>query len=244
MLKDITGEKFGRWTVIERGPNSNGKSKFARWWCKCDCGNPELKLVPGARLRNGQSRSCGCLSREVASARQKKYNTYNLDGEFGIGFTFNTDQYGRNEFYFDLEDYDKIKDYCWNFQKPNGYVQARDIENKTQVQMQQIILPVEEGFEADHIHGKDSRNDNRKSNLRVATHSQNLKNLSLSRANTSGVTGVCWVERKGKWVAYITVDGKRKHLGSFINFDEAVNARLNAEYKYFGEWSHTYSQTI
>lgn len=240
----MTGKKFGRWTVIERGSDSKGKAKFAQWWCKCDCGNPELRLVAGARLRNGKSQSCGCLFRELSSKSRKKYNEYNLNGDFGVGITFNTDQYGRNEFYFDIEDYDKIKDYCWNFNKPNGYVQARDVKNKRQVQMQQIILPAPDGFETDHIHGQNSRNDNRKSNLRIATHSQNLKNLSLSKANKSGVTGVCWAERKQKWIAYITVDGKRRHLGYFVDFEEAVKARKTAECKYFGEWSYTHSQTI
>lgn len=242
--KDMTGMKFGRWTVIKQGPKSEGKAGFARWWCKCDCGNPDLILVSGAMLRNGTSKSCGCLARELASKRLKKCNDYNLDGEYGIGFTSNFDQYGRNEFYFDLDDYDKIKDYCWNFTKPNGYVQARDCDNKTMVQMHQIVMPAPDGFETDHIHGNDSRNDNRKSNLRISTHSQNLKNMSLSKANKSGVTGVCWYARKDKWIAYITVDGKRIHLGYFDDFDEAVKVRHEAEYEYFGEWSHTYSKAI
>ena len=243
-VKDMTGMKFGQLTVIKRGPNTEGKSGMARWWCECDCGNLELVLAIGAELRNGKVVSCKECSKKRGALKRKKYNLYDLSGEYGIGFTSNLDQYGRNEFYFDLEDFDKIKEFCWNFTKPNGYVQARDCDQNTMVQMQQIIMPAPSGFETDHIHGNKSRNDNRKLNLRISTHSQNLKNMSLSKANKSGVTGVCWYARKNKWISYITVDGKRIHLGYFEDFDEAVEVRREAEYKYFGEWSHTYSQAI
>ena len=240
----MTGMVFGNLTVIKRGPNTKGKAGIAKWWCRCCCENPELVLVAGTKLRNGTIQSCPVCARRSASEKLKKYNSYDLNGEYGIGYTYNTDSHGRNEFYFDLEDYDKIKDFCWNFTKPNNYVQARDCDNNTMVQMQQIIMPAPTGFETDHIHGSNSRNDNRKSNLRLSTHSQNLKNLSLSKANKSGFTGVCWYAKNNKWISYITVDGKRKHLGYFTDFDDAVKARQDAEYKYFGEWSHTYSQTI
>lgn len=39
---DITGQKFGKLTAIKRGPSKNNKTY---WYCQCDCGNPELKLV-------------------------------------------------------------------------------------------------------------------------------------------------------------------------------------------------------
>lgn len=60
---DLTGQVFGRLTVIERGTNSSdGK---ARWLCRCTCGN--TTLVTGRLLRNGHTKSCGCLSAELAS---------------------------------------------------------------------------------------------------------------------------------------------------------------------------------
>jgi len=55
---DITGQKFGRLTAIKReGSNSDGK---ALWLCKCDCGNKVI--VVGKSIRNGHTKSCGCLS--------------------------------------------------------------------------------------------------------------------------------------------------------------------------------------
>ena len=84
----------------------------------CDCGN---KIVTtGNSLKHGHTKSCGCLNNEKRSLlgkNSKKYNKYNLNGEYGIGWTSNTNE----EFYFDLEDYDKIKDYCW-FLDNRGYI--------------------------------------------------------------------------------------------------------------------------
>ena len=58
ITKDLTGEKFGSWTVIERGTNSS--SGRVMWLCKCDCGT--VKYVAGTSLKNGKSTGChACL---------------------------------------------------------------------------------------------------------------------------------------------------------------------------------------
>jgi hypothetical protein len=56
-LKDITGQRFGRLTVLEEAGRT--KSGNARWLCRCDCGKEAT--VIGANLRGGTSQSCGCL---------------------------------------------------------------------------------------------------------------------------------------------------------------------------------------
>lgn len=62
---DLTGRTFGRWTVIQyEGINKAGS---CLWLCKCECGN--TKVVDGAELRRGNSKSCGCLNRELARER-------------------------------------------------------------------------------------------------------------------------------------------------------------------------------
>lgn len=53
---DLTGQRFGFLTVVER-IKCNDKG-IPVWLCKCDCGN--TKIVMGARLRNGETKSCGC----------------------------------------------------------------------------------------------------------------------------------------------------------------------------------------
>ena len=62
---DLTGQRFGKLTVIKR--IENDKYKNARWLCRCDCGN-ENKVTTNM-LRRGNSKSCGCLSRDMTSER-------------------------------------------------------------------------------------------------------------------------------------------------------------------------------
>lgn len=53
---DLTGQTFGRWTVIERAPN---RGRHVCWLCRCECGN--TGIVISSNLTSGISRSCGCL---------------------------------------------------------------------------------------------------------------------------------------------------------------------------------------
>lgn len=68
-LIDMTGQRFGSWTVEGRG----GKDKHgqALWLCLCDCGN--RSEVPGGRLRRGESRSCGCQKGAACAAANIKH---------------------------------------------------------------------------------------------------------------------------------------------------------------------------
>lgn len=228
---NLIGQKFGRLTVIERLENTkNGKTQ---WLCECECGNKTS--VIGNNLKNEHVKSCGCLNKELTYNRSKKYNTYDLTGDYGIGYTSKGE-----EFYFDLEDYDKIKDYCWYINESN-YVRTR-LDEYQQIYMHQLILP--HSIEVDHIHGKKSRNDNRKLNLRQCVHQQNMMNKRPQSNNTSGVTGVYWYKNKNKWVAKIIYDKKTIILGYFDYFEDAVKARKEAEEKYFGEFSYDNSQNL
>ena len=65
---DLTGQRFGRLTVIKRDEN-NGKKVM--WLCRCDCGN-ETTVFSGY-LRNGDTKSCGCLSKDKLRERRFKH---------------------------------------------------------------------------------------------------------------------------------------------------------------------------
>lgn len=78
-LIDLTGQRFGRLTVLEKGkPHITSGGKYiATWVCKCDCGN--ITTVQGQKLRKGHTTSCGCLIKENKGARfedltGKKFN--------------------------------------------------------------------------------------------------------------------------------------------------------------------------
>ncbi len=60
---DLQGKKFGRLTAIERTAEY-GNVSGVKWVCQCDCGN--TTIVSGAKLRSGETKSCGCLQRETA----------------------------------------------------------------------------------------------------------------------------------------------------------------------------------
>jgi hypothetical protein len=63
-LKDLTGQRFGRWLVLERAPNHGPKTM---WLCQCDCGRHGV-VCGSSLLPTGNSRSCGCLQREEFGA--------------------------------------------------------------------------------------------------------------------------------------------------------------------------------
>jgi len=78
----------------------------------------------------------------------------------------------------------------------------------------------------DHINT--DRSDNRIENLRLASKSQNGQNRGPNKNNKSGIKGVCWDTRVGKWLASITINRKQIHLGHFKDKDIAASAYLNA----------------
>lgn len=68
---DMIGKKFSRLLVISRADNDNeGRT---RWWCKCDCGYENLVCVSGKNLRNGSTKSCGCLQKESVIKRNYRH---------------------------------------------------------------------------------------------------------------------------------------------------------------------------
>ena len=165
----------------------------------------------------------------------KQYNQYMLNlkdeyGTYGVGYCSNT----RREFYFDMNDYDKIKNYCWiETMKDDRYSipMARDINTGKLIKIHYIV--------ADKFFDHVDRNpfNNRKYNLRPATPTENARNHKLRNDNKSGFIGVIWDKENNKWLSYIRVDKKHKNLGRFDNKEEAIKARLEAERKYFGKFA-------
>lgn len=87
----------------------------------------------------------------------------------------------------------------------------------------------------DHINENPS--DNRWCNLRAATKAQNMRNINITKANSSGSKGVGFHKQSGRWRAYIGVDGKLIHLGLFKTKEEAVKVRCDFSKKLHGLFS-------
>ena len=71
--------------------------------------------------------------------------------------------------------------------------------------------------------------DNRIVNLREVTAREQAMNTRLSKSNTSGVKGVCFLKDRNKWRASVNIDGRKTNLGTFATMNEAVVARLKVE---------------
>lgn len=240
---DLIGQRFGRLVVLQRVGDKvdpkTGKHK-SKFLCQCDCGNQ--KEVLGAVLKSGKTLSCGCLHREISKKTGEKrrgqnysFNRYDLESqEYGVGYTNDNE-----EFYFDKEDYDLIKNIKWFFggkEHNRRYVHGH--YNGKDVRMHRLVMGIDENCNLVVDHKKvDSQNDNRKENLRVVTIADNCKNRNKSSNNTSGYTGVSFSKTDNKYIAYIQVNGKQINLGRYAELQEAVDARREAENQYFKEYS-------
>ena len=82
---------------------------------------------------------------------------------------------------------------------------------------------IPEGYSVDHI----DRNplNNSISNLRKATHTEQVENRGIMSNNTSGITGVSFYTRRNRWVVKFRVNGKSKHFGEFRTLEEAAACR-------------------
>lgn len=116
--------------------------------------------------------------------------------------------------------------------RPDGYVRIK-VDGHLYLSHRLAWLYVHGSWPKGHIdHINGVRTDNRISNLRDVTRSEQMQNTKLQSSNTSGVCGVSWYKREGKWRARIKADGRNIYLGCFEDFDKALAARQAAERKY------------
>lgn len=88
-------------------------------------------------------------------------------------------------------------------------------------------------------HENRNKSDDRWTNLRLATPSENNANAGKRARNTSGFKGVTWVRKRRKWQAQLAVQGKNIFLGMFEDIEVAAGAYRAAARKYFGEFAST-----
>lgn len=101
--------------------------------------------------------------------------------------------------------------------------------------MHRLIMNAPPHMLVDHINA-DSL-DNRRSNLRLATNTENTRNQRRSIRNTSGLKGVSWHKNNRKWGASIKVNGRKKYLGSFDRPEDAHRAYREAAALYHGDYA-------
>lgn len=244
ITEDMTGWKMwehgvpdSRLTVIKKAENS--KRGQPRWICECNClERNQITVIQYnlTRTDGNATKSCGCLKKEKMSTlgkENKKYNKFILNlndeyGDYGIGICNNSG----NKFYFDMDDYVKIKDYCWadSYTSNNLHVLTTWIDGR-HYSMHKLLGMLN----YDHV----DRNElnNRRYNLRPCTHQENCRNKNIRTDNKSGVTGVYFSKEHNKWRAQIKINGKNTMVYYGNSKEDAIKARLETEAKYYGEFA-------
>ena len=142
----------------------------------------------------------------------------------------------------DVEDFDWLSQWHW-FYKPGGYAVRNQylgttgtpkVKRYKRIYMSREILKAPVGLVVDHINHDTL--DNRKVNLRLATHRENSINSSI-RKHSSRYKGVSWKKQYKKWASNIVVYKKQISLGYFDNEEEAAKIYNEAAKKYFGEFA-------
>ena len=149
---DLTGQRFGRLVAIrDSGERKSGQGVI--WECKCDCG--EISFVSRVSLRSGDTKSCGCLHKEVVSKKMKTKSCHEKTIEA---------------------------------KKGKDLVEGTSLSSLTQ---------------------------------------------KVNSKNTSGQKGVHWDKATKRWISRIKFKGKHIYLGRYADKQDAINARLEGEEKYF-----------
>lgn len=136
---------------------------------------------------------------------------------------------GSSHAFVSREDWTTVRNFAWHLDC-QGYPASKRNGNK--IRMHTLIMNPPQGLVVDHINR--DQLDNRRENLRIVHQVTNVRNHGLARRNTSGFSGVSSANAKNSaWRAYITVENRQIHLGTFSKKKEAWFARLNAEMKYW-----------
>ncbi len=209
---EMVGKRFGRLLVKEEA--GRDKHGFVLWRCLCVCG--DIKVYLGISLRSGNTKSCGCLSKEIA---KKTHTTHGMS---------RTPEYNS---------WDSMVQRCNNPNNDNynnyggrGISVCKKWLTFTNFLNDMGKRP--KGLTIDRINtnGKYCKN-----NCRWATKSTQSRNSRLDKRNKTGVNGIFWSNRLQKHIASIRVNNKSKHIGCYETIEEASIARKKAEQKYWGE---------
>ena len=167
----------------------------------------------------------------------KVKNEYILKGDFAEMHILGSKQ-GDKIILVDREDVDRLSQCKWMI---NKYKKSEKVNyyavNKDGVLLHRFIMNATEGRKnvVDHINGNTL--DNRKSNLQICSQRDNLRKAALKSTNKSGVTGVCWYKKTGKWMAHIKLNYKHITIGYYDTIEEALKARMDYEKKYYGKFA-------
>ena len=221
--KDITGQRFGRLVAIRRTDKQKNESVI--WECKCDCGN--VVEVRSTTLRNGNTKSCGCLHRETTIQNGKK-TAKDITGQ----------RFGRLIALYPSDKRSKYRNVIWKCKCDCGneveisleYLRSvkNDFEKSCGCLVREKLIKLGKNIDIKKQFG-----------IIENTSISNIKSQTHRKGSITGHRGVSYNKKTCKYEAYIGFQKKQYHLGLFYTLEEAIKAREKAEeqiYKPFIEW--------
>jgi hypothetical protein len=244
---DLTGQKFGKLTVL----GLDRMEKRSYWKCICDCGTE--KIVPVHRLKNGETKSCGCLH-VTADLTGRRFGSWTV-----LGFSV----YMKGQNYWkctcdcgneavvrasNLKDGSSTACASHNITgKTFGYLTVLRKSNKKTPRgtywVCECICGNNTTVRTTHLTDGHTRSGgclHNKENYVDGTCIPLIRSKKIWGSNSSGVRGVCWVRRDKSWDARIWFKGKCYHLGQHKNIKDAASIRKQAEERLFGEFLEWY----
>lgn len=144
----------------------------------------------------------------------------------------------------DDEDYERVNQYKWSANYSKGRWHARrngSRPKRATIRLHRFITNASDDEVVDHINGDPL--DNRRSNLRLCTNAENIRNQrtrrQVVRPRSSRFKGVTWDKRGRKWRSQISVNHQRFNLGGFSTEEEAHKAYCRASSQYHGQFGRT-----
>ena len=210
--EDLKGRKFGRLTVVRQASNyvySSGRQQI-RWECVCECGN--IAIVLASNLKSGDSKSCGCLSKEVAVTHNTTHG-YRKHPLYAVWASMK------------LRCLNK-KNTCYKYYGGKGVSICEEWVNSAETFINWALKNGwKKGLQIDRI---DNDGNYTPVNCRFVSARQNCLNRRVLRKNNkSGYEGVTQETKNKKWRSRILVKGNAIRLGAFESKKDAVCSRNN-----------------
>lgn len=210
-MEEVELPEGSRWRILERAEDyiypCDG-SKAIRYLCECSCGT--IKVVHKSHIKNGSSKSCGCLNREISSSMGGTGHCHTRTYKAWAGMKCRVKSTAeRNKKYKGINVCDRWLTSFQNFLEDMG--------------------ECPEGFELER---KDSTKDYTPDNCCWASELRQAQNRGKFSNNTSGYTGVIWSKDHNKWRVYLHRNKKKIEGGLHVTIESAIAKRKELEQLY------------